>query len=180
MPIVDALMREMNHTGFMPNRGRMVVACYLSQDLKQDWRWGAHWFEEKLIDHDVQSNYGGWSGAAGIGAGRVLVFNTTLQSTKFDPNGVYIKKWCPELAKVPLDYIHDPWNMPKSLQKASGVTIGDKADGEGILVYPQPIPCDKYTSSEAAKKVKRTAPGKAKSVPPPQGKQSTLGKFVSS
>jgi deoxyribodipyrimidine photo-lyase len=78
MPIVDALMREMNYTGFMPNRGRMVVACYLAQDLKQDWRWGAHWFEEKLIDHDVQSNYGGWSGAAGIGAGRVLVFNTTL------------------------------------------------------------------------------------------------------
>lgn len=53
MPIVDSLMREMNETGFMPNRGRMVVACYLAQDLKQDWRWGAHYFEEKLIDHDV-------------------------------------------------------------------------------------------------------------------------------
>lgn len=78
MPLVDALMREMNETGFMPNRGRMVVACYLTMDLKQDWRWGAHYFEEKLIDHDVQSNYGGWCGSSGIGAGRVLVFNTTL------------------------------------------------------------------------------------------------------
>lgn len=78
MPLVDALMREMNETGFMPNRGRMVVACYLTMDLKQDWRFGAHYFEEKLIDHDVQSNYGGWCGSAGIGAGRVLVFNTTL------------------------------------------------------------------------------------------------------
>ena len=53
MPIIDALMREMNETGFMPNRGRMVVACYLAQDLKQDWRFGAHYFEQMLIDHDV-------------------------------------------------------------------------------------------------------------------------------
>lgn len=76
IPIIDALMREMNITGFMPNRGRMVVACYLAMDLKQDWRWGAHWFEERLIDHDVQSNYGGWCFSAGIGPGRVLVFNS--------------------------------------------------------------------------------------------------------
>jgi deoxyribodipyrimidine photo-lyase len=97
MPLVDALMREMNETGFMPNRGRMVVACYLTMDIKQDWRFGAHYFEEKLIDHDVQSNYGGWCSSAGIGPGRVLVFNSLLQSTKFDPNGEYIRKWCPEL-----------------------------------------------------------------------------------
>ena len=76
MPLVDALMREMNETGFMPNRGRMIVACYLTMDLKQDWRYGAHHFEEKLIDHDVHSNYGGWSFSSGIGPGRVLVFNS--------------------------------------------------------------------------------------------------------
>lgn len=76
MPLVDALMREMNHTGYMPNRGRMVVACYLSMDLRQDWREGANYFEEKLIDHDCPSNYGGWAGSSGIGAGRVLVFNS--------------------------------------------------------------------------------------------------------
>jgi deoxyribodipyrimidine photo-lyase len=76
MPLIDALMRDMNATGFMPNRGRMIVACYLTMDLKQDWREGAYYFEEKLIDHDVQSNYGGWNFSAGIGPGRVLVFNS--------------------------------------------------------------------------------------------------------
>jgi len=121
-------MREMNLTGFMPNRGRMVVACYFAMDLKQDWRQGAHWFEEQLIDHDVQSNYGGWSFSAGIGPGRVLVFNSLTQSQKFDPEGKYIKMWCPELENVPLDYIHDPWNMPASLQKASGVQVVDYSD----------------------------------------------------
>ena len=115
MPLVDALMRDMNETGFMPNRGRMVVACYFSMDLKQDWRHGAHWFEQQLLDHDVQSNYGGWAGSSGIGAGRVLVFNSLVQSQKFDPEGKYIRKWCPELENVPDDYIHDPWNMPKDL-----------------------------------------------------------------
>ena len=97
MPLIDALMREMNETGFMPNRGRMVVACYFAMDLKQDWRHGAHYFEEKLIDHDVQSNYGGWNGSSGIGPGRVLVFNSLLQSQKFDADGTYIRTWCPEL-----------------------------------------------------------------------------------
>ena len=116
MPFIDALMREMKHTGFMSNRGRQVVASYFSLDLKQDWRYGAHHFEEILIDHDVQSNYGGWSACAGIGAGKVLNFNTMLQSTKFDPDGVYIRMWVPELKKVPKAFIHDPWNMVKPMQ----------------------------------------------------------------
>ena len=123
VPIIDALMREMNFTGFMPNRGRMVVSSYFAMDLKQDWRFGAHYFEEKLIDHDVQSNYGGWSFSAGIGPGRVLVFNSLTQSMKFDPEGKYIKMWCPELTNVPVSYIHDPWNMPDSLQKQHGIQI---------------------------------------------------------
>ena len=76
MPLIDALIRDMNATGFMPNRGRMVVACYLTMDLKQHWLMGAYHFEEKLIDHDVQSNYGGWAFSSGIGPGRVLVFNS--------------------------------------------------------------------------------------------------------
>lgn len=121
MPIIDALMREMNHTGFMPNRGRMIVACYLVQDLKQDWRYGAHHFQEMLIDHDVTSNYGGWNFSSGIGPGRVLVFNSLKQSRDFDASGKYIKRWCPELKEIQSDYIHDPWNMPKSLQKSTGV-----------------------------------------------------------
>lgn len=147
MPLIDALMREMNETGFMPNRGRMIVACYLAQDLRQDWRYGAHYFEEKLIDHDVTSNYGGWNFSGGIGPGRVLVFNSLKQSRDFDAQGTYIKTWCPELKNVEPDYIHDPWNMPKSLQKTTGVTIGDD--------YPAVVQCIKYTNPELAKKQKR-------------------------
>ena len=154
MPLVDALMREMNATGFMSNRGRQIVACYFAMDLKQDWRYGAHYFEEKLIDHDVQSNYGGWSSSAGIGAGQVRAFNTTLQSTKFDPEGAYIRMWVTELANVPNDFIHDPWNMPNKIMQESGVKLVDEvSDKKGT--YPKPIACEKYTSADAAKKVKR-------------------------
>ena len=144
MPIIDALMREMNHTGFMPNRGRMVVACYFAMDIHQDWRYGAHYFEEKLIDSDVHSNYGGWSFSAGIGPGRVLVFNTIKQSRDFDSQGKYIKTWVPELKNVPLDHIHEPWKMNMVVQKGCGVTIGKD--------YPKPIPCLKYTDPDKHKK----------------------------
>jgi deoxyribodipyrimidine photo-lyase len=124
MPIIDALMRELNTTGFMGNRGRQIVASYLALDLQQDWRFGAYHFEEKLIDHDPQSNYGGWNAIAGVGPGRVNYFNTTLQSEKFDPDGDFIRKWVPELALVPNNYIHDPWNMPKGARKSARLEIG--------------------------------------------------------
>ena len=151
MPLIDALMRELNETGFMSNRGRMITACYLTMDLKQDWRFGAHYFEEKLIDHDVQSNYGGWNFSAGIGPGRVLVFSTVKQSKDHDKDGTYIKMWVPELKGVPRDYIHDPWTMEASLQKASGVIIGKEEGG-----YPKPIDCPKYTDINYRKKSYKT------------------------
>ena len=114
MPIIDALMRELNETGFMPYRGRMLVASYFSMDLKQDWRYGVRYFEQMLIDFDVHTTYGAWTFNAGLGPGRVTaVFNTLLQSQKFDPQGFYIRRWCPELQRVENDYIHDPWNLPK-------------------------------------------------------------------
>ena len=173
MPIIDALMREMNKTGFMPNRGRMVVACYLTMDLKYDWRFGAHYFEQQLIDHDVQSNYGGWAFSGGIGPGRVLVFNSLVQSQKFDPEGKYIRMWCPELENVPDDYIHDPWNMPAQLQKKVKVQIGGEQPTDlSIKYYPEPVTCAKYTSAEAAKKFKRKA--KVAAVP----KVSPLAAFI--
>lgn len=170
MPLIDALMRDMNETGFMPNRGRMVVACYLTMDLKQDWRHGAHHFEQQLIDHDVQSNYGGWAGSSGIGPGRVLVFNSLLQSQKFDVDGKYIRMWCPELAEVPTDYIHDPWNMPQSLQKKHKIQVGgtDPGPDSDVKYYPEPINCTKYTSADAARKIKRKStklPARGKSTP---------------
>jgi len=124
MPIVDAFMRELNETGWMGNRGRQIVASYLTLDLKQDWRYGAHHFEETLLDHDVQSNYGSWNASSGINGGRINNFNTLLQSSRFDPDGEFIRIWCPELAQVPNNYIHDPWNMPKGLQKMLKLELG--------------------------------------------------------
>ena len=77
---------------------------------------GAYHFEEQLIDHDVQSNYASWNFASGIGPGKTLNFNILGQSTKFDGKGEFIRRWVPELRDVPVDYIHDPWNMPSEMQ----------------------------------------------------------------
>lgn len=120
IPLIDALMRELNVTGFMSNRGRQIVASYLAFDLKQDWRFGAYHFEEKLIDHDIQQNIGGWSAAAGL-VGKASAFNVMLQSTRFDSEGEYIRMWVPELKNVPLGYIHTPWDMSKEAQGKCGL-----------------------------------------------------------
>jgi deoxyribodipyrimidine photo-lyase len=98
-PIVDAGMRELNATGFMHNRVRMIVASFLSKHLLIDWRWGEAYFAEKLLDYELASNVGGWQWAAGCGcdaAPYFRVFNPSLQADRFDPKQVYIKKWVPE------------------------------------------------------------------------------------
>ncbi|TNV80968.1 hypothetical protein FGO68_gene1718 [Halteria grandinella] len=137
MPLVDALMREMNQSGFMSNRGRQIVASYFSLDLKQDWRYGAHHFEEKLIDHDVHSNYASWNMIAGIGPGKTNLFNVVKQSYDFDADGEFIRTWVPELRNVPTDYIHEPWKMPFKLQQQCETVLGTN--------YPNPIP-SRYTT----------------------------------
>lgn len=99
-PIVDAGMRELNETGFMHNRVRMIVASFLTKHLLINWQWGEAYFAEKLLDFDLSANNGGWQWAAGCGtdaAPYFRVFNPTLQAEKFDKNGEYIKKWIPEL-----------------------------------------------------------------------------------
>ncbi len=104
-PIVDAGMRELNSTGFMHNRVRMIVASFLVKHLVIDWRWGEAYFAEKLLDFDFSANNGGWQWASGSGcdaAPYFRVFNPTLQMQKFDSKAEYIKKWVPELNK--LDY----------------------------------------------------------------------------
>ena len=98
-PIVDAGMRELNQTGFMHNRVRMIVASFLTKHLLIDWRWGEAWFAAKLLDHDFAANNGGWQWAAGSGcdaAPYFRVFNPYLQTEKFDKEGKYIRKWVPE------------------------------------------------------------------------------------
>lgn len=99
-PIVDAGMRELNATGFMHNRLRMITASFLTKDLLIDWRWGERYFAEKLLDYELASNCGGWQWAAGTGcdaAPYFRIFNPDLQAAKFDPEHKYIKKWVPEL-----------------------------------------------------------------------------------
>jgi len=100
-PLVDAGMRELNNTGYMHNRVRMVVASFLSKDLLIDWRWGEHYFAQKLLDYEMASNVGGWQWAAGCGtdaAPYFRIFNPDSQAKKFDPELKYIKKWVPEYA----------------------------------------------------------------------------------
>lgn len=99
-PIVDAGMRELNQTGFMHNRVRMITASFLTKHLLIDWRWGEAYFAKKLLDYELASNNGGWQWAAGSGSDAVpyfRVFNPQLQAEKFDPQNQYVKKWIPEL-----------------------------------------------------------------------------------
>jgi deoxyribodipyrimidine photo-lyase len=133
-PVVDAAMRQMNATGWMHNRARMIAASFLVKDLLIDWRWGERYFMQNLLDGDPASNNGGWQWTAGTGtdaAPYFRVFNPVLQGRKFDPEGAYVRRWVPELAAVPEKYIHAPWEMPANMQQALGCRMG--------VDYPLPI-----------------------------------------
>ena len=115
-PIVDAGMRQLNGTGFMHNRVRMIVASFLTKDLHIDWKKGERYFAEKLIDYDPAVNVGNWQWAASTGCDAVpyfRIFNPWLQQEKFDPNCNYIKKWIPELESLQPNEIHSLWKKPK-------------------------------------------------------------------
>lgn len=101
-PIVDAAMRQMNQTGWMHNRCRMIVASFLTKDLLVDWRWGEKYFMQKLIDGDLSANNGGWqwSASSGMDPKPLRIFNPASQAQKFDPEAEYIRQWLPELAGV--------------------------------------------------------------------------------
>lgn len=110
-PAVDAAMRELNDTGWMHNRARMIVASFATKHLDMDWRIGEEYFAQKLMDYDLASNNGGWQWAASTGTDAqpyFRVFNPWTQGEKFDPDGVYIRKYIPELRKVDTKYIHAP------------------------------------------------------------------------
>ena len=133
-PIVDAAMRQLNETGWMHNRLRMVVASFLTKDLLIDWRWGEKYFREKLVDYDPASNIGGWQWAASTGTDSVpyfRVFNPTIQSEKFDPDGTFIMQYVPELKSIKSKKIHQPNQLTDAEQKTYGVKLNDD--------YPQPI-----------------------------------------
>ncbi len=133
-PIVDAGMRQLKLTGWMHNRARMITASFLVKDLLINWQHGEKWFMENLIDGDPAANNGGWQWVAGTGtdaAPYFRIFNPVTQSKRFDPTGVYIRQWVPELVDVPVEFIHSPWLMPREIQLASGCLIGKH--------YPPPI-----------------------------------------
>ncbi len=143
-PIVDAGMRELWQSGYMHNRVRMIVASFLVKNMMLDWRLGADWFHDCLVDADLASNSASWQWVAGSGADAApyfRIFNPVLQSEKFDPDGVYLRRYCPELAELPAKYLHKPWEAPAEVLEAAGVRLGSD--------YPQPILDLKQTRERA-------------------------------
>ena len=133
-PIVDAGMRELLATGRMHNRVRMIVASFLTKDLLLDWRQGERHFMRHLVDGDLASNNGGWQWAAGTGtdaAPYFRIFNPVSQGRRFDSAGAYVRRWCPELARVPVAFVHRPWEAPPAMLEEAGVSLG--------VTWPFPI-----------------------------------------
>lgn len=133
-PLVDAAMRQLNQTGYMHNRLRMVVASFLVKDLHVDWRWGERYFAENLLDFDLAANNGGWQWAASTGCDAqpwFRIFNPVTQSEKFDSEGKFIRRYLPELAQCSAKWLHAPWLMPVSEQQRCGIVIGK--------TYPAPV-----------------------------------------
>jgi deoxyribodipyrimidine photo-lyase len=133
-PLVDAGMRELWTTGWMHNRVRMVTASFLVKNLLIPWQDGARWFWDTLVDADLASNTLGWQWTAGCGADAApffRIFNPTTQSEKFDPQGSYIRRWAPELARLPDAWIHEPAGAPDHVLRQAGVELDRN--------YPRPI-----------------------------------------
>jgi len=132
-PLVDAAMRQLNTTGFMHNRLRMVAASFLVKDLLVDWRWGERYFAERLIDYELATNNGSWQWAASTGCDAqpwFRIFNPVTQSKRFDAEGTFIRRFAPELARLDAHAIHAPWMSPDPLKRA-GIVLGRD--------YPTPI-----------------------------------------
>jgi deoxyribodipyrimidine photo-lyase len=133
-PIVDAGMRQLWNTGWMHNRVRMIAGSFLVKDLLLPWNEGAAWFWDTLVDADLASNTLGWQWVSGCGADAApyfRIFNPITQATRFDPEGTYIRQWVPELARLPEQWIHQPWTAPAEALRAAGVRLG--------IEYPHPL-----------------------------------------
>jgi len=144
IPFVDAGMRELWETGYMHNRVRMVVASFLIKNLRLHWHEGRDWFWDCLFDADLASNSASWQWAAGCGADAApffRIFNPVTQGQKFDPDGIYTKRFLPELKNLPLSYLFSPWEAPDDILEKSGILLGK--------TYPNPI-VDLKTSREEA------------------------------
>jgi deoxyribodipyrimidine photo-lyase len=134
VPIIDAGMRELWQTGYMHNRVRMLVASFLVKNQRQHWHNGARWFWDTLVDADLASNSASWQWVAGCGtdaAPYFRIFNPIIQGRKFDPHGEYVRRYIPELSKLPERYIQSPWEAPKRVLADANIVLG--------INYPRPI-----------------------------------------
>ncbi len=134
IPIVDAGMRELWQTGWMHNRVRMICASYLVKHLLIPWTAGEAWFWDTLCEADEAANGASWQWVAGCGADAApyfRIFNPVLQGQKFDPEGAYVRRYVPELARLPDAHIHAPWEAPDAILSGAGVMLDDN--------YPQPL-----------------------------------------
>ncbi len=134
IPIVDAGMRELWQTGLMHNRARMITASFLTKNLNIHWQKGMHWFEDCLTDADLPNNCASWQWVAGSGADAApyfRIFSPTLQAEKFDPEGIYIKKFVPELKDLPVKYLFEPWKVNSEILASYNIVLGQN--------YPKPI-----------------------------------------
>ncbi len=149
-PIVDAGMRELYKTGWMHNRVRMITASFLVKHLRIHWQKGEKYFRDCLLDFNEANNIAGWQWVAGCGADAApyfRIFNPILQGERFDPNGEYVKKWIPELLRVPKKFIHKPWELDENVK---GFEVGKS--------YPNPIVIHEQARNaalEAFKKIKK-------------------------
>jgi deoxyribodipyrimidine photo-lyase len=143
-PLVDAGMRELWATGFVHNRVRMVVASFLVKHLLLPWQEGARWFWDTLVDADLAQNSLNWQWSAGCGADAApyfRIFNPTTQAERYDPDGTYIRRWVPELGRLPTRSLFAPWTASPAELRAAGIVLGD--------TYPAPI-VDHATARERA------------------------------
>lgn len=143
-PMVDAGMRELLQTGFMHNRVRMITASFLTKHLRLPWQMGEVWFWEHLVDADLANNAANWQWVAGSGidsAPYFRIFNPVLQGEKFDPEGAYVRKYIPELARLPNSWLHKPWLAPQAILVAAQVELGK--------TYPGPLVDHKQARQQA-------------------------------
>ena len=143
-------MRQLWQTGWMHNRVRMIVGSFLVKHLLIDWRKGEKWFWDTLVDADPASNTASWQWIAGSGADAApyfRVFNPVIQGEKFDKEGTYVRKFCPELENLPAKYLHKPWDAPSDVLTKAGITLGK--------TYPNPI-VDHQTARNRALAAYRT------------------------
>ncbi|HLM09138.1 MAG TPA: deoxyribodipyrimidine photo-lyase [Thermoleophilaceae bacterium] len=144
-PLVDAAMRQLRREGWIHNRARLVAGSFLTKDLGIDWRWGERWFMRLLIDGDEANNNGNWQWIASVGVDPQPFFrrfySPSRHQERFDPDGAYVRRYVPELRRVPTDHLAEPWTMPRALQHECACVIGRD--------YPEPI-VDRAVSRRAA------------------------------